>query len=72
MPLVVEKVKKFFEQGSWGVVEKELAKAEDIIWSDWYIDFIKKKVKAYGGRFIGDGLCGKYGHEMIQVKICMA
>jgi hypothetical protein len=66
---LLEKVKIFYEQGSWGIVEKELAKTEDIIGSDWFIDFIEKKVQAKGGRFIDDGLCGKYGHEMIQINI---
>lgn len=66
---LLEKIKIFFEQGTWSVVEKELAKTEDITGSEWFIDFIEKKLQAKGGRFIEDGLCGKYGHEMIQIKI---
>jgi hypothetical protein len=66
---ILEKIKIFFEQGSWGVVEKELAKTGDIIGSDWFIDFIEKKLQAKGGRFIDDGLCQKYGHEMVQIKM---
>jgi hypothetical protein len=67
--VLLDKIKIFFEQGTWGVVEKELAKTEDIIGSEWFIDFIEKKVQAKGGRFIEDGLCQKYGHEMVQIKI---
>jgi len=66
---VLKKVKTFFEQGSWGVVERELAKTGHIIGSDWFIEFMAKKVQAKGGRFIDDGLCQKYGHEMVQIKM---
>lgn len=66
---LLEKVKIFFEQGTWSVVERELAKTEDIIGSEWFIDFIEKKVQAKGGRFFEDGLCEKYGHEMVQIRL---
>jgi hypothetical protein len=66
---ILEKVRIFFEQGTWSVVERELAKTGHIMGSEWYIDFIEKKIRANGGRFVNDGLCGKYGHEMVQVKM---
>ena len=66
---ILEKIKKFFDQGTWGVVEKELVKAKDVKESTWFIEFINKRAEAKGGRFQDDGLCGKYGHEMVQIRI---
>ena len=66
---LLDKIKMFFEQGTWSVVERELAKAGDVKASKWYVDFLEMRETAKGGRFANDGLCGKYGHEMIQIKI---
>ncbi len=69
------KVQRYFEQGTWSMAERELSRAQLAINSKWYLDFITKREKEGMGnvhkgeprRFIGDGLCKKYGH--IQVKI---
>ncbi len=69
---LLEKVKKFFEQGTWSMAESELSKADNIKNSPWYREFVEKRQakKAMGeGRFIGDGLCGKYGHLMVKVRL---
>ena len=66
---LLDKIKKFFGQGTWSVVERELYKAKEIKESKWYMGFIDKREKAKGSRFPEDGLCGKYGHEMVQIKI---
>ncbi len=67
--ILLDKIKKFFEQGTWSVVERELVNAKGIKESNWYMDFLENREKAKGGRFIDDALCRKYGHEMIQIKI---
>lgn len=76
--LLLNKVKKFFEQGTWGMAEKEFSKAIGIKSSQWYREFIEKReeqrVKTGGEataqtRFIGDGLCGKYGHLMVRIRL---
>ena len=66
---LLEKIKTFFEQGTWSVVERELVKAKEIKESKWFMDFIDKREKVKGGRFANDGLCGKYGHEMVQIRL---
>jgi len=69
---LLEKVKKFFKQGTWSMAERELSKADNIKNSHWYREFVKKREerKAMGqGRFIGDGLCSKYGHLMVKVRL---
>lgn len=66
---ILEKVQLFFDQGTWSVVERELSKTGHIIESAWYRQFIEKRLQAKGGRFPNDGLCGKYGHEMVQIKM---
>jgi hypothetical protein len=75
---LLKKVRRFFEQGTWSMAERELLQAEWLRNSKWYMEFIKKReeegiVHAQNGnvkRFIGDGLCKKYGH--VQVKIRMS
>jgi hypothetical protein len=75
---LLKKVRRYFEQGTWSMAERELLRAEWLRNSKWYMELIKKReeegiVDAQNGevrRFIGDGLCKKYGH--IQVKIRMS
>ena len=75
---LLNKVRRFFEQGTWSMAESELLRAEWLRNSKWYMEYIKKREEegiedAQNGnvkRFIGDGLCKKYGH--IQVKIRMS
>lgn len=75
---LLNKVKRYFEQGTWSMAERELSKNEAIKNSDWYREFTEKRDKEKGRaegqtpkqiRFIGDGLCGKYGHNMVKVKL---
>ncbi len=70
---LLEKVRKFFEQGTWNIAEKELDKAAGIKNSQWYLEFIERR-KIEGGkggerRFKNDGLCEKYGHIMVMIRI---
>ena len=75
---LLKKVRRFFEQGTWSMAERELFQAEWVRNSKWYMEFIKKREEEGIGdvqngnvkRFIGDGLCKKYGH--LQVKIRMS
>jgi hypothetical protein len=75
---LLNKVRRYFEQGTWSMAERELLGAEWLRTSKWYMEFIKKREEEGIGdgqngkvrRFIGDGLCKKYGH--IQVKIRMS
>lgn len=75
---LLNKVRRYFEQGTWSMAERELFQAEWVKNSKWYMEFIKKREEEGAGegqngevkRFIGDGLCKKYGH--IQVKIRMS
>lgn len=69
---LLEKVKKFFEQNTWSMAERELSKADNIKNAPWYSEFVEKreaKTAMDQGRFIGDGLCGKYGHLMVKVRL---
>lgn len=66
---LLERVKKFFEQGTWSMAERELQKAEHIKNSNWYLEFLENRNKGESGRFLEDGLCGKYGHVMVKVKL---
>jgi hypothetical protein len=63
---LLNKIKKFYEQGTWSIAERELQKAEQIKNSEWYLEFAEKRKK---GRFAEDGLCQKYGHDMIKIKM---
>lgn len=65
---LLERVKKFFEQGTWSMAEKELSKADSIKDSDWYRELVEKREKG-NERFESDGLCSKYGHEMVKIKL---
>lgn len=66
---LVERMRKFFEQGTWSVVERELSKSQDVMELKWYREFLERREEAKGGRFAGDGLCAKYGHEMVQIRM---
>jgi hypothetical protein len=63
------KVRKLFEQGTWSMAENELSKANNIKNSQWYREFLEKREGEKGNRFIGDGLCGKYGHLMVKIRL---
>jgi hypothetical protein len=72
---LLKKVQRYFEQGTWSAAERELEQAQGVRDSKWYTEFVKKREKegitsGDAIRFIGDGLCKKYGH--IQVKIRMS
>ena len=71
--LLLDKAKNLFEQGTWSKAESELSKASSIISSDWYNEFIERREKEGGKlgerRFKEDGLCEKYGHLMVKVRI---
>jgi hypothetical protein len=75
---LLRKVQRYFEQGTWSAAERELLQAEWVRNSKWYMEFIeRRKIEGIGDprkgdsiRFIGDGLCKKYGH--LEVKICMS
>jgi hypothetical protein len=75
---LLKKVKRYYEQGTWSMAERVLSQAEWVRNTKWYIEFIKKREEEGIGdgqdgeaiRFIGDGLCKKYGH--LQVKIRMS
>ena len=66
---LLKKVKKLFEQGTWSMAENELSKASNIKNSQWYREFIEKREGEKGNRFVGDGLCRKYGHNMVKVRL---
>jgi len=66
---LINKVKRFFEQGTWSMAEKGLSKAIEIKNSKWYLEFMEKRKEEKGNRFVGDGLCGKYGHLMVKVRL---
>ena len=74
---LLAKVKRNFEQGTWSTAERELSKAAEIKSSKWFLEFTKKredKVKtgekeSEPSRFEGDGLCGKYGHFMVKIRL---
>lgn len=66
---LINRVKRFFEQGTWSMAEKELSKANEIKSSKWYLEFIEKRKEEKGNRFVGDGLCGKYGHLMVKTRL---
>ncbi|UCG68591.1 MAG: hypothetical protein JSV09_12390 [Thermoplasmata archaeon] len=65
---LLERVRKFLDQGTWSMAERELSKAGSIKGSDWYIGFIEGRGEEKG-RFEDDGLCSKYGHEMVMIKL---
>ncbi|UCE73900.1 MAG: hypothetical protein JSV56_12910 [Methanomassiliicoccales archaeon] len=71
---LLERASKFFEQGTWSIAEKELSQADTIKESQWYREFLEK-IKGIEGklrepiRFVDDGLCGKYGHLMVKVRL---
>jgi hypothetical protein len=50
------------------MAEKELSSADSIKSSDWYRKLAEKREKGHE-RFESDGLCGKYGHEMVKIKL---
>ncbi len=74
---LLKKVRRFFEQGTWSMAERELLQAEWLRNSKWYMEFIKKREEegiedAQNGnvkRFIGDGLCKKYGHTQVKIRM---
>ncbi|UCE38217.1 MAG: hypothetical protein JSW00_02980 [Thermoplasmata archaeon] len=75
---LLARVKRLFEQGTWSAAERELSRSENVKNSLWYLEFIKKreeegtKTQEISGeprRFKGDGLCGKYGHLMVKVRL---
>jgi hypothetical protein len=66
---LLRKVRKLFEQGTWSMAENELSKANNIKNSQWYQQFKERREGEKGNRFIGDGLCGKYGHLMVKVRL---
>jgi hypothetical protein len=71
---LLDRINKFFEQGTWSMAEKELSQADTIKESQWYREFLEKRkgVEEKSGepkRFIGDGLCGKYGHLMVKIRL---
>jgi len=67
---LIERIKKFFDQGTWSMAEKELSKTTKIKSSNWYLEFVEKRSKAKEpGRFEKDGLCNKYGHLMVQIRL---
>ena len=66
---LINKVKRFFEQGTWSMAEKGLSKAIEIKNSKWYLEFMEKRKEEKGNRFVGDGLCGKYGHIMVKIRL---
>lgn len=75
---LLSKIKRFFEQGTWSMAERVLSEAASIKSYHWYREFVEKREAEKGktsgkasehGRFIGDGLCGKYGHNMVQIRI---
>ena len=72
--VLLKKVKKFFDQGTWSMAERELLKVDEIKNSHWYREFIEKR-EGEGSkteeqkRFVGDGLCRKYGHIMVQIRL---
>ena len=69
---LLNKVRKFFEQGAWSMAERALSNAIVIKSSQWYREFMEKREggkAAEQGRFAGDGLCGKYGHVMVQIRL---
>ncbi|UCF08763.1 MAG: hypothetical protein JSW28_03470, partial [Thermoplasmata archaeon] len=76
---LLDRVKRFFEQGTWSSAERELSRGENIKTMPWFLEFMQKRVEARkgkggerlssSGRFHDDGLCGKYGHEMVQIRM---
>jgi hypothetical protein len=40
---LLKKVRRFFEQGTWSMAERELLQAEWLRNSKWYMEFIKKR-----------------------------
>ncbi len=67
---LLNRIRRYFEQGTWSMAEKEISKANEIKNSQWYNEFIEKRKEAKEqGRFAGDGLCGKYGHLMVKIRL---
>lgn len=66
---LLNRVKRYFEQGTWSMAERELTMANEIKNSKWYLEFIEKRKEEKGNRFVGDGLCGKYGHLMVKIRL---
>ncbi len=71
---LLTKVKVFFEQGTWNIAERALSGSASIKNNQWYREFVEKRETECGKtskprRFVGDGLCGKYGHNMVKIRV---
>jgi hypothetical protein len=71
---LLSRIQQFFDQGTWSSAERLLEKAQDIRETGWYLEFTEKREqgKFRSGeqrRFQEDGLCPKYGHIMVKVKL---
>ena len=76
---ILQRTKILFEQGSWGSAERLVEKLSIFKKSSWFVDFVEKRnangMKAFSKdnktvvRFVGDGLCDKYGHLMVKVQL---
>ena len=69
----LEKIENAFTSGSWSLAEKKLQELEHTKSEDWYVEFVGKRKaaleKSGTNRFKNDGLCKKYGHHMIKVRL---
>jgi hypothetical protein len=68
------RIQQFFDQGTWSQAEKILLQTDELKNTKWYKEYLEKRESArYKSgeqlRFEGDGLCGKYGHIMVKVKL---
>jgi hypothetical protein len=71
---LLARIQQFFDQGTWSQAEKLLSQTQDVKEKGWYLEFIEKRDqgKYKSGeqqRFQDDGLCPKYGHIMVKVKL---